>query len=188
MGQAGDVGERRRAPAKLTTTLRVVGVRDDGLHLIDAEMVTIELADVLTFTSGDGLEVVGAPGLEAGETNLVRRALRAVGRTARVRLEKRIPVAAGLGGGSADAAAVLRWAGCADLAVAASLGADVPFCVVGGRARVTGVGEVVEPLPFEGRTFTLLSPPLRLPPGAEPGRAGTSLAQAGHAGAPFWPP
>ena len=154
--------EQRRAPAKLTTSLRVKGVRADGLHLIDAEMVTVELADVLTFGPGDGLEVVDAPGLDTSEANLVRRALAAVGRTASVRLEKHIPVAAGLGGGSADAAAVLRWAGCADLAVAAGLGADVPFCVVGGRARVTGVGEVVDPLPFEERTFTLLSPPLRV--------------------------
>ncbi len=165
MGQAGGVHERRRAPAKLTTSLRVTGRRGDGLHLIDAEMVTLDLADVLTFSAGDGLEVVGASGLE-GESNLVRRALRALGRTAWVRLEKHIPVAAGLGGGSADAAAVLRWAGCFDLAVATRLGADVPFCLVGGRARVTGVGESVEPLPFEERTFTLLSPPFELPTAA----------------------
>ena len=69
--------------------------------------------------------------------NLVARALGAVGRTARVRLVKRIPVGGGLGGGSSDAAAVLRWAGCADLAVALRLGSDVPFCVV-GRPRHGG--------------------------------------------------
>ena len=86
-------------------------------------------------------------------------ALRAAGRTAQVRLVKRIPAGAGLGGGSADAAAVLRWAGVDDLAVAASVGADVAFCLRGGRARVRGIGEVVEPLPFEDRTFTLLTPP-----------------------------
>ncbi|MDP9074133.1 MAG: 4-(cytidine 5'-diphospho)-2-C-methyl-D-erythritol kinase, partial [Actinomycetota bacterium] len=77
-------------------------------------------------------------------------------------LTKRIPLGAGLGGGSADAAAVLRWAGCCDLAVAAALGADVPFCLVAGRARVTGIGEVVEPLAFEpvsDRSYTLLTPP-----------------------------
>ncbi len=87
------------------------------------------------------------------------RALRAAGRRAHVRLRKRIPVGGGLGGGSADAAAVLRWAGITDLNVAASLGADVPFCLVGGRAQVTGIGEVVEPLPFVEREFTLLTPP-----------------------------
>lgn len=162
MGQAGDVRERRRAPAKLTTSLRVVGVREDGLHLIEAEMVTLELADVLTFSDGDGLEVVGAPHLDAGDANLVRRALRAVDRSAHVRLEKRIPVGAGLGGGSADAAAVLRWARCHDLRAAAALGADVPFCLIGGRARVTGIGDMVAPLAFEERTFTLLTPPFPL--------------------------
>jgi 4-diphosphocytidyl-2-C-methyl-D-erythritol kinase len=85
-------------------------------------------------------------------------ALRAVGRTADVVDDKGIPAGAGLGGGSADAAAVLRWAGVANLDLAATLGADVPFCVVGGRARVTGIGEIVEPLAFEPLTFTLLTP------------------------------
>ena len=99
-------------------------------------------------------------GLDRASFDLVPRALAAVDRTAHVRLEKRIPVGAGLGGGSADAAAVLRWAGCDDLLLAASLGADVPFCLVGGRARVKGIGEIVEPLPFEAREFTLLTPPL----------------------------
>ena len=146
------------APAKLTLSLRVTGRRPDGYHELDAEMVTIDLADRLTFSEGDGLDVVGGAA-PADDTNLVRRALAAVGRTARVRLEKRIPMEAGLGGGSADAAAVLRWAGCTDLRVAAALGADVPFCVGGGRARVRGIGEIVEPLPFEERVFTLLTPP-----------------------------
>ncbi len=57
---------------------------------------------------------------------------------------------------------MLRWAGCDDLDVAAALGADVPFCLVGGRARVRGVGEVLEPLPLEDRTFTLVVPPLQV--------------------------
>ena len=152
------------APAKLTVSLRITGVRPDGYHTIDAEMVTLELADGLTFEAGDGLVVTGpcALGVPDGNANLVRRALDAVGRTARVRLDKHIPVGGGLGGGSADAAAVLRWAGCADRAVAASLGADVPFCLVGGRARVRGIGEVVEPLPAESRVFTLLVPPFAM--------------------------
>ena len=75
-------------------------------------------------------------------------------------IDKRVPAGAGLGGGSADAAAVLRWAGISDLEVAVALGADVPFCLVGGRAQVTGIGEEVEALPFEERTFTLLTPPV----------------------------
>ena len=149
--------DRQRALAKLTLSLRVTGVRDDGHHLLDAEMTTIDLADTLTFADGDGVEVVGA---DLPDDDLVARALRAVGRRAAVRLEKRIPVGAGLGGGSADAAAVLRWAGCTDVGVAAGLGADVPFCLVGGRARVTGVGEVVQALPFVHAAYTLLTPPL----------------------------
>ncbi len=150
-----------RAPAKLTVSLRVTGVRDDGYHLIDAEMVTLDYGDVLEIGEGDGLEVVGpyAAGVPLGEENLVCRALAVTGRRAFVRVDKRVPAGAGLGGGSADAAAVLRWAGCRDLDVAAGLGADVAFCLVGGRARVTGVGEVVEPRPFVDRTFTLLVPP-----------------------------
>lgn len=151
-----------RAPAKLTLSLRVTGVRADGYHLIDAEMVALDYGDVLEFDEGDGLEVVGpwAAGVPTGEDNLVRRALAATGRRAHVRLDKRVPAGAGLGGGSADAAAVLRWAGCADVAVAAHLGADVPFCLIGGRARVRGVGERVEPLAAVDRVFTLLVPPV----------------------------
>ena len=156
-----------RAPAKLTCSLRVTGTRADGYHEIDAEMVTLDLADELTFDEGDELEVVGAdPGtmpeglaVPEGDDNLVRRALAGLERRASVRLVKRIPAGAGLGGGSADAAAVLRWASCSDRRLAASLGADVPFCMVGGRARVTGVGEVVTPLAPEARTYTLLIPP-----------------------------
>jgi 4-diphosphocytidyl-2-C-methyl-D-erythritol kinase len=148
------------APAKLTLSLRVRGRRQDGYHLLDAEMVTLELADTLLFGPGEGVEVVPLVPSPPFEPTLIARALEAVGQQAFVRLEKRIPVGAGLGGGSADAAAVLRWAGCSDLSVALSLGADVPFCLVGGHARVQGVGEVIEPLPVESRRFTLLTPPV----------------------------
>ena len=154
------------ARAKLTLTLRVTGVRDDGFHLIDAEMVELELADVLQLQepagTGNGKLVVDGPfaaGIGDGPDNLVRRALALAGRRADVRLTKRIPHGGGLGGGSADAAAVLRWAGFGDLDAAARIGADVPFCMIGGRARVSGIGEVVEPLPFVPRDVTLVVPP-----------------------------
>ena len=141
--------------AKLTRTLRVVGVRDDGYHLIDAEMVSLDFADELEVTEG-GVN-------DLPPDNLVSRAGAAGGRAAHVRLDKRIPAGAGLGGGSADAAAILRWAGCASVEVAVALGADVPFCLLGqGRARVRGIGEVLDPLPFEDRVFTLLTPPLHV--------------------------
>ena len=154
------------APAKLTLSLSVVGVRHDGYHLVDAEMVAVDLTDELEVSDGEGLEVVVPDGgLEVSEDgeNLVARALRLVGRTAHVVVRKSVPAGAGLGGGSADAAAILRWAGWDDVAGSVVLGADVPFCLVGGRARVTGIGEVVEPLPFEERAFTLLTPPVGLP-------------------------
>jgi 4-diphosphocytidyl-2-C-methyl-D-erythritol kinase len=151
------------APAKLTLSLRVTGVRRDGYHLLDCEMVTLDLIDTLEMQAGDGIEIVGGEGIPSGRDNLVVRALALAGRRARVRLHKRIPAGAGLGGGSADAAAVLRWAGVSSPEVAVRLGADVPFCLVGGRARVTGVGEIVEPLPLgdvDGRQYTLLTPPV----------------------------
>lgn len=156
------------APAKLTTSLRVVGRRSDGYHLIEAEMVSLDLADRIVIGPGEGLTVVDAGSGRAAEVtvdedNLVNRALRLCGRSARVEIHKRIPPGAGLGGGSADAAAILRWCGHRDVRGAAELGADVSFCLVGGRARVSGIGEIVEPLPFEPRTFTLLIPPFGCP-------------------------
>jgi len=157
------------ARAKLTLSLGVTGTRSDGYHLLDAEMVTLDLADTLVVADGDGL-TVGTdwpgpvagwrdPAVSANAANLVLRALAAVGRTAAVHLVKRIPPGAGLGGGSADAAAVLRWAGCTDADVAARIGADVPFCLTGGRARVTGIGERLQHLPFADRSFVLLLTP-----------------------------
>lgn len=146
------------APAKLTLSLSITGVRADGYHLIDAEMVSLDLADTLKIESGHGVVVEGTGEIDPDD-NLITRALALVGRTARVTVAKRIPPGAGLGGGSADAAAILRWAGYADTQGAAQLGADVPFCLVGGRARVQGIGELIEPLEHIPRTLTLLIPP-----------------------------
>lgn len=152
------------APAKLTLSLRIKGVRPDGYHLIDAEMVTLDLADRLVIDpSGSGVRVTGADGggmVPADADNLVAKALALCGRSAGVRIDKHIPPGAGLGGGSADAAAVLRWAGFDDPVAAAGIGADVAFCLHGGRARVTGIGEQLQALPPQSATFTLLTPPL----------------------------
>ena len=156
------------APAKLTLSLRMTGVRPDGFHLIDAEMVSLDLADSLMFADGDALSIVTEPtasralAVHADDDNLVCRALRHVGRTASVTLTKRIPAGGGLGGGSSDAAAVFRWAGRTterDVREAARLGADVSFCIHGGRARVSGIGEMCEPLAHREQTFTLCTPP-----------------------------
>ena len=159
------------APAKLTLSLRMVGLRADGYHLIDAEMVALDLADELVVgppTGGGTLtieDLTGGGGLTVpGDSDdLVARALRLVDRTVDVVVHKVIPAGSGLGGGSADAAAVLRWAGLTDLVAAARIGADVAFCLMGGRARVAGIGEIVEPLPFEEQVFTLLTPPVGCP-------------------------
>lgn len=151
------------APAKLTLSLRVTGIRPDGLHLIEAEMVTLDLADVLEVDpQSDGLEINGrfARELNANqenfENNLVSKALRLVGRKAHVTITKNIPSEGGLGGGSADAAAILRWAGFTDFVEAAKLGADIAFCLIGGRANVTGIGEIIEPLEKIQRDITLV--------------------------------
>jgi 4-diphosphocytidyl-2-C-methyl-D-erythritol kinase len=152
-----------RAPAKLTLSLRVTGVRADGMHLIDAEMISLSLHDLLTIDSGaDGLETTGryAEGVPRDDDNIVSKALRLAGRRALVTIDKRIPHGGGLGGGSSDAAAVLRWAGFNDIRAAASIGADVAYCLVGGRARVSGIGEIVEPLPHVDQAVTLIVPPL----------------------------
>jgi 4-diphosphocytidyl-2-C-methyl-D-erythritol kinase len=153
------------APAKLTLSLAVTGVRADGYHQLRSEMVSLSLADELTFTEGgSGLTLVAEAGTRAeslgtDEDNLITRALAAVGRRAAVHVRKRIPLGGGLGGGSTDAAAVLRWARCTDLDVARALGSDVPFSVAGGRALVEGTGETVTPLDFAPRTFLLVLPP-----------------------------
>lgn len=154
------------APAKLTVSLRVVGRRTDGYHLLESEMVTVDLADRLRFEEGPtslsmhAARRARAEAISLGGDNLVLRALALLGREARIELDKQIPVGGGLGGGSADAGAVLRWGGGVSYRAAATLGADVPFCMVGGRAMVGGIGEEVSPLAFESRAFTLLVPPI----------------------------
>src|SRR5262245_55742082 len=153
------------APAKLTLSLRIVGLRDDGYHLIDAEMVSLSLHDVLTIDpDGSGITARGpyGGGVPTDGRNLVAKALALVERQAHVTIDKHVPHGGGLGGGSSDAAAVLRWSGFSDARAAAILGADVPFCLVGGRARVRGIGELIEPLPHVDRDITLVIPPLRV--------------------------
>ena len=154
------------APAKINWTLEALRIRPDGYHEIRSILQTIALHDSVTLTDADdiSLEIEGAPVLAEAppETNLAYRAAAVMrermGRRpgVRIRLEKRIPVAAGLGGGSSDAAAVLRglnelWSARqteSNLAeLAGEIGSDPPFFVVGGTAAVSGRGEAVEPLP-----------------------------------------
>jgi 4-diphosphocytidyl-2-C-methyl-D-erythritol kinase len=149
------------AHAKLTWNLEITGRREDGLHELRSEMTTIGLHDVLFVDdTTDHLEILNPFETEvaADEQNLIVRALRLVGRRAGVRVEKAIPVGGGLGGGSADAAAILRWAGGVSNDEAVTLGGDVPFCQLGGRALVEGVGERLTVLAYEERDLTLIVP------------------------------
>lgn len=159
------------APAKLTKYLKVTGTRPDGMHEIQSEMVSLSFGDLLEVGEGQGLEIVDDIGslaglgrdlceIPAGESNLISMALDLLGRSADVRLLKRVPPGSGLGGGSSDAAAILRrFAGDASFRLATFLGADVSFCVNGGRAIATGVGENLENLDFRYERFVLLLSP-----------------------------
>lgn len=171
---------RLEAPAKLNLSLRVVGRREDGHHLLDSVFVLIELADRLLLLPGcSGLRVEG-PGsreLPVDGSNLAWRGLLAgldgEPDLACLTLEKRIPAAAGLGGGSSDAAAAWRLgrasrglpdrATDADLVALSKIGADVPFFASGlPAARVRGIGERLDPIPAEARSVVLLHPPFGL--------------------------
>jgi 4-diphosphocytidyl-2-C-methyl-D-erythritol kinase len=136
------------AYAKINWSLRVIGKRADGYHDIETLFQTISLHDVLTIDTSDQLTMTCSdPSIPTDDTNLVFRAARAIGVTARFHLEKRIPAGGGLGGGSADAAAVLSAYHRKDPDIALSLGSDVPFFLHGGTAYATGRGEKIEPLP-----------------------------------------
>jgi 4-diphosphocytidyl-2-C-methyl-D-erythritol kinase len=144
------------APAKLTRYLEITGRRANGYHDLRSEMVSLDFGDVLTIDEGeDFLRVRGNDLIPIDGTNLVARALALTNRRAGVTIEKNIPAGGGLGGGSADAAAILRWAGGVSNEEALQLGGDVPFCQIGGRALVEGVGEVVTPLTYEHLEVTL---------------------------------
>jgi 4-diphosphocytidyl-2-C-methyl-D-erythritol kinase len=154
---------QQRAPAKLNLELRVLGLRPDGSHEVETILQAIDLADRLSITPAPQSTLVteGSFPVPPGPDNLVLRAAAAIGLTAHFVLSKAIPPGAGLGGGSSDAAAVLRASRhpAAELAaVAARLGADVPFFLRGGRARATGRGEILEPVEVETCWYALAWP------------------------------
>ena len=153
-----------QARAKINWTLDILGQREDGYHLMDMLMQPVTLSDDVTLTPAEEITLTtgGSPLLPADEKHLAWRAAVALkGHTgypggAAIHVEKHIPVGAGMGGGSADAAAVLvglnRLWGLqlppAELeAIGLRLGADVPFCIRGGLTRTTGIGECMENLP-----------------------------------------
>ena len=164
------------APAKINLTLDVVGVRADGYHLLESVMQSVDCCDTLTATATDGevtLTVLGAPPCPVEKNTAYRAAqvfLRETGVSGGVAmtLNKRIPQQAGMGGGSADAAAALL---ALDMlyntklttdelcAMGLQVGADVPFCVLGGTAMVTGIGEELEPLPALPDCYIVIAQP-----------------------------
>lgn len=173
----------RSAHAKVNLWLNVVGRRPDGYHLLDSLVAFVDLADTLDVRPSDrlSLELAGsqAAGLAADPDNLVLKAARLLADRAGVaprvtiRLGKHIPVAAGLGGGSADAAAALRaltelWRVALPeeelFDLAASLGADVPMCLAGRTALVSGIGERLQPAPaLPPAAILLVNPGAPLP-------------------------
>jgi 4-diphosphocytidyl-2-C-methyl-D-erythritol kinase len=168
------------APAKLNLSLRVVGRRDDGYHLLESSLVLLDLADrLLLMPDCSGLRVDGdeAAGVPVGRDNLAWRGLvtglGAQPETACLTLQKRVRAAAGLGGGSSDAGAAWRlgraWRGVReeaskeDLVEMSRIGADVPFFAAGvAAARVGGIGERVEPIEPVDRHLVLVHPPFGL--------------------------
>jgi 4-diphosphocytidyl-2-C-methyl-D-erythritol kinase len=154
---------REPAPAKINLFLHAGEKRDDGFHALQSLAVFARIGDVLEFASADdlSLSITGpfAAGLSGGDDNLILRAARALAgdRGAAIKLEKNLPVASGIGGGSADAAAALRglrrlWNLSLDDAalvkLAAALGSDVPVCVASAPAWMEGRGEIMTPLGF----------------------------------------
>ncbi|MDQ2808874.1 MAG: 4-(cytidine 5'-diphospho)-2-C-methyl-D-erythritol kinase [Chloroflexota bacterium] len=172
-----------RAPAKINLTLEILGRRKDGYHEIASVMQTVDLCDTLTFAPrADGqirVECSDPALAENPGSNLVWRAARLLQQArqvdagATIRLDKVIPTAAGLGGGSSDAAATLHgldrlWAldlQAAELHnLAALLGSDVPFFLRGGTALAEGRGERITPLrPLTAGWFVLITQALTLP-------------------------
>ncbi|MBQ8200518.1 MAG: 4-(cytidine 5'-diphospho)-2-C-methyl-D-erythritol kinase [Clostridia bacterium] len=163
---------RIKARAKINWTLDITGRRADGYHLMDMLMQPVTLSDEITLAQADEITLTtgGLPLLPADEGHLALKAARALQRHtgyaggAAIHVHKTIPVGAGMGGGSADAAAVL--AGLNRLwhtglsqseleALGLTLGADVPFCLRGGLTRTTGIGEKMEDLPC-GRNWPLV--------------------------------
>ncbi len=171
------------APAKLNLTLHVTGRRADGLHLLDSLVCFVSVGDRISLETGQepGLDIHGpfADALDGGAAgqggNLVSRALEPLQDVPplRIRLEKNLPVAAGIGGGSSDAAAVLRAAALLPgvemapaemMQRAALLGADVPVCLAGVPARMRGIGERIDPLarPLPEAWMVLANPGVRV--------------------------
>ena len=161
---------RIKANAKINLALSVLGKRNDGYHELDTVMQSISLYDTVYIDKSDKITV--ECGEFGGEDNIAFKTAKAffkasgINAGAIIKIEKRIPSAAGMGGGSADAAAVLvglnklygtELSYKKFLNIAAGLGADVPFLIRGGTARAKGIGEILEPLKPIGGCYFLIA-------------------------------
>jgi 4-(cytidine 5'-diphospho)-2-C-methyl-D-erythritol kinase len=162
------------APAKLNLSLHIVGQRNDGYHLIDSIFSLIDLQDFLSVEILRKDKIIVKSNISSlEEDNLVSRAAKLLKEKtgtslgARIFLEKNIPIGAGLGGGSSDAATTLlslNWLwktglSASDLsALGLSLGADVPFFIQGKNARVQGIGEIITPIKLEKKYYLVVFP------------------------------
>lgn len=178
MSRASPPADRELAPAKVNLALHVTGRRPDGYHLLDSLVVFPRLGDLIEAEPGPGLSLAldgpFARDLDAGPANLVLRAacLLGAGQGAALRLTKSLPVASGIGGGSADAAATLRllsrlWSRPLpppDSVLA--LGADVPVCLAGEACRMQGIGETLTPLALPPFWIVLANPGVPVPTSA----------------------
>jgi 4-diphosphocytidyl-2-C-methyl-D-erythritol kinase len=157
--------KRLTAYAKLTLSLQVVGRRPDGYHELDALVVSVsDPHDELVLREADDVSITvtgpHAVGVPVDETNLAVRAAREAGANVAIELHKGIPAGAGLGGGSADAAAVLVGVDAPDpVLIAESLGADVTFCLSGGAMRMRGIGDVLEAVELPELWIVIATPP-----------------------------
>nr|WP_273545006.1 4-(cytidine 5'-diphospho)-2-C-methyl-D-erythritol kinase [Heliomarina baculiformis] len=153
------------APAKINLSLHVTGRRDDGYHLLDSLVVFADICDRLWLSGADemSLSVTGpfAEGVPEDGRNLVWQAAERAGRVLSIRLEKNLPHGAGIGGGSSDAAAVLRWAGAGEHAL--DLGADVPVCLSQTPQRMRGIGEQLDPVAVPECHLVLVNPAVHVP-------------------------
>lgn len=157
------------APAKINLCLHVTGQRADGYHLLDSLVVFCGVGDQIEARPSDGLSLTlsgpFAAGLPLGEDNLVLRAARAFGADAEFTLEKNLPPASGIGGGSADAAAAIRalqrltGKPGPEPAEILALGADLPVCLAGRPTRMRGIGEELSPVPALPEAHLLLVNP-----------------------------
>lgn len=157
------------APAKVNLTLHVTGQRADGYHLLDSLVVFADVGDRLWFDVGARMKItVSGPfaeGVPVDDRNLVWRAAELAGWCGHIRLEKNLPHGAGIGGGSSDAAAVLRSLGGSRDALA--LGADVPVCLSSRPQRMRGIGEVLQDVPrLPSFDIVLVNPRVEVPTGA----------------------